>query len=187
MSAFGYGSSYSFKTGDYNPGFTQGMGQDPRQIVSKSGMNTGMSAQGASKGVSPMGPSAMPSLGVGQVSADPFGINFTPEASAGRPGGMGITAANWSAPEGLLYEQDLMGNAYQNPGNWSSGATSSNYQQAFNQLAYDRSLGGDASYFDERQNSLQKRYQDWLNQMLQGGSFGLSGGGMSYGQRQGGI
>jgi hypothetical protein len=183
MSAFGYGSSYSFKNGDFNPGFTQGMGQDPRQIVSKSGMDTGM----ASKGAMSTGPAMNPTLAQGALSSDPFGTNFNPSAESGRPGGMGIMASTFTPAEGLLYEQDFMGNNYQNPGNWSSGTMASNYQQAFNQLAFDRSLGGDAGYFNERQSSLQNRYQQWLNQMLQGGSFGLTGGGMSYGQRQGGF
>ena len=43
MSAFGYGSSYSFRDGSFMPGSSQGysgLGQDPRQIVSKSGIDS---------------------------------------------------------------------------------------------------------------------------------------------------
>lgn len=182
MSAFGYGSSYSFKNGDFTPGFTQGMGQDPRQIVSKSGMDTGMSQQ---KGAMATGPASSPVLSGGGIAADPFGLNIKPSTPEKDPGGFNMNTPTQQPFYNLAYN---FGNFEDNQ--YASGNLAGQYQQAFNQLSYDRSLPADPlaqGINNQFQSDLEKRYQQWLNQMLQGGSFGLTGGGMSYGQRQGGF
>lgn len=180
MSAFGYGSSYSFKSGDFNPGFTQGMGQDPRQIVSKSGMDTGASSM---KGATPMGAGGMPTLNTGSVSADPFGLNFNPTEESRRTYSDSIN--------NLAYNLGDFGDF----SGMASGQMANQYQQAFNSIAQEQKFNpisgatqsGTSAYYDNLRKGLQDRYQQWLNQMLQGGSFGLTGGGVSYGQRQGGF
>lgn len=71
MSAFGYGSSYSFRDGSFMPGPSQGyggMGQDPRQIVSKSGID---SMKGAYSD-----PARMPVYTPGDRFSNPYGNTF---------------------------------------------------------------------------------------------------------------
>lgn len=83
MSVYGQGSAYSFKTGDFNPGFTNGMGQDPRQIVAKSGIDSMKGAEYAG------GAPRFPVPGMAQpgqrpaVAANPFGTMFNKDAKPG--------------------------------------------------------------------------------------------------------
>lgn len=188
MSAFGYGSSYSFKNGDFNPGFTQGMGQDPRQIVSKSGIDS------IQKGGMPSQQAAMPTLnGMNGPAnaADPYGVDFKAMAPNTDPGGLRLSMDGGSSDPFWDLAYSSLGSPGLNPFNESSftGAdVSSNYQKAYNQLTFDKSRAPQmAGRYDTQITALQNRYQQWLNQMLKGGSFGLSGGGLSYGQRQGGV
>lgn len=181
MSAFGYGSSYSFRNGDFNPGFTQGMGQDPRQIVSKSGIDS-------MKGTS----SSMASANPTGSSANPYGVNFNPDVSID-PGG--ITANAGKNPidpnSGYLNMQPAgqlawsaipdMGLSFDNS-KYAAGDLGSIYQGAFNQLAYESQGGHVPGMYEGYQKNLKSKYQQWLDQMLQGGSFGLTGGGTSYGR-----
>lgn len=74
MGAFGYGSSYSFKDGNLNPGMTDGMGQDPNLMNSSGGMSSmkgSVSRQAAS----------MPNLPMSGQASDPYGINFQKDPS----------------------------------------------------------------------------------------------------------
>jgi len=215
VSAFGYGSSYSFKTGDYNPGFTQGMGQDPRQIVAKSGIDS-------MKGASVSGPAQAPS---GMSSSDPFGINFSgskldpsldisplfgnPQESnqlsfLGLRQNVGnLQNQHQSATIAGSAINDVNPYAYYGgtPGQYSNsqftaGQNAESYQRAFDYLNNARGRmnfnpidgsGGDlGSTLDMAMGNVKSRYQQWLDQMLRGGSFGLTGGGLSYG-RQGGF
>ncbi len=214
MSAFGYGSSYSFKTGDYNPGFTQGMGQDPRQIVSKSGMDTGTS----SKGAMGSGPSSIPLSG----ASDPYGLSFAANKDVnkdmdlaplfGNPGqsnqlsflALRQNAGNLSDPSARIAGSAIntanpyayMGARPTSPDMFGQANAASNYEGAFNYLRAARNrLGGGmgpndgngsslGATLDAAGNSVQAQYQQWLDKMMQSGAFGLTGGGVSYGQRQ---
>lgn len=179
MSAFGYGSSYSFKTGDYNPGFTQGMGQDPRQIVAKSGIDsmksglpTGQSAAPAGTGSDPYGINFNP-----QVSSDPGGITANPNLSALDPNFINMTPAGelaWSAMPGNQMSFDNS--------KYAAGDLGNIYQGAFDQLAFESQSSRRPGLYEGYQQNLKNKYQQWLDQMLRGGSFGLTGGGLSYGQ-----
>ncbi len=209
MSAFGYGSAYSFKTGDYNPGFTQGMGQDPRQIVAKSGIDSMKSGLPSGQSAAPVG-----------SSADPFGLNF---ASNPNPN-LDIAPLFGNPAESnqlsfLGLRQNVGNLSLQNQGaqiagsainsvnpyayyggtpsdagtsGFTAGQNAQNYQQAFDYLnsARDRigfnptdGSGGDlSSSLNMAMGNVKSRYQQWLDQMLRGGSFGLTGGGLSYGR-----
>jgi len=180
VSAFGYGSSYSFKTGDYNPGFTQGMGQDPRQIVAKSGIDSMKSGL-------PSGQSAAPA-GSG---ADPYGINFNPQISSD-PGGVSSNQnvqnfldPNYlnMTPAGQLAYSAMPGAGFQfDNSKYAAGDLGGIYQGAFNQLAFEGQGSRQPGVYEGYQQNLKNKYQQWLDQMLRGGSFGLTGGGLSYGQ-----
>lgn len=177
MSAFGYGSSYSFKTGDYNPGFTQGMGQDPRQIVAKSGIDS------IGKGAMPSANASNPMSGAG--GSDPYGINFNPSVPID-PKNVVAGASPLSLdmnPSGQLAYSAMPGAGFDfNNSQYAAGDLGNIYQGAFNQLAFESQGSRQPGLYSGYQQNLKSKYQQWLDQMLQGGSFGLTGGGLRYGQ-----
>jgi len=186
VSAFGYGSSYSFKDGNLNPGMTDGMGMDPRSIVPRSQVKGGLSS-----GSAPLAPGAFDTTANGGIG-NPYGLNMNREVTqdpGGLTGGGQMTADNpygisgkdfWS----LAYAPNNfgigVGQTGVSTGQYAAGDMGNMYQGAFDQLNYDQTQAPGNSFFASQKNDLQKRYEDWIKQMMSGGGYGM-GGTTSYG------
>lgn len=152
MSAFGYGSSYSFRDGSFMPGPSQGyssLGQDPRQIVSKSGIDSLKGAiSNGGPGVRFEGQASNPygeifgtpgdvdlSRLTGKSGANYYDNSFAGLRTQGRAGygnDMGAMLAASSLPGNQVY----WGGAAPtfDPSKIAAGEMSNYYRQAYNML-----------------------------------------------------
>ena len=226
MSAFGYGSSYSFRDGSFMPGPSQGyggMGQDPRQIVSKSGIDSlkGAMSNGG-PGIRFEGQASNPygetfgkseNVDLSRLTGSSGGSNghfnyydnsffgLRNQGQAGYGNDMGAQLAASALPSNQVYWGG--GAPTFDPSRVAAGEMSRYYNQAYNMLNAGlediRTTGRNPYNEDPRtgvqlsttyqagMDNLQKTYQDWLNQMMGTGAFGLSGGPVSFGRPQGGV
>lgn len=189
------------------------MGQDPRQIVAKSGIDSQQRGATSSVGAS------LPSQGA-SGAADPFGLDFAKSADPkldisplfGNPdqsnqlsflalrqnvGNLGAFGPSAEIAGSAINQANPYAYYGGTPGNvsnsgFTAGQNAQNYQRAFDYLNSARNRigfnptdgsGGDlSSTLNMAIGNVKSKYQQWLDQMLQGGSFGLTGGGLRYGQ-----
>lgn len=221
MSAFGYGSSYSFRDGSFMPGPSQGyggMGQDPRQIVAKSGIDSLKGAiSNGGPGVRFEGQASNPygeifgtpgevdlSRLTGKSGGNYYDNSYAGLRNQGRVGYGNDAAANLAAsslPGSQVYWNSAAPSF--DPSKIAAGEMSNYYRQAYNMLnagLEDINTTGRNPYNEDPRtgvqlsttyqagiNNLQKTYQDWLNQMMNTGAYGFSGGPVQYGKPQGGV
>ena len=195
MAAFGYGSAYSFNNMGQNDmlGGTS-FSSNPRSIVPASQSKGAMQTASSSTGISPQYGSQAGVYGVNYdptVTKDPgfnptFDANLNVNNQGSMPtfnlayGGSGLTNNSWSSANGW---QDLS-----NPGvldwsgyNYGAGDVGNFYNQAFQQLAWDRqSSPAVDGFYDSKYANLVKNYEAWVNQMMNSGAYGM-GGSTSYG------